>query len=98
MSHGIQIYNSGGSLSYSTDDISFCMIGMYTFSFNSNEFGSKSVTIPGLLDTDYLLISDNGPLLFGVVLTRAGQLVTVNRTSSLAGLPSTHYVVGFRKA
>lgn len=96
MSAGIRLYGQSGNLQYTTEEISFNIIGTHVFSFAQGEYSSKSVTMTGLIDTDFLLINDNGPLLFGVTLTRSGETVTLQRTSSVAGIPSNHYITAFR--
>lgn len=97
MSYGLRIWNANGQVIIDYDTKLALVVGHGVVSFGSMDFSTKTISIPGLLSTDKIIIQDNDERwLVGYTVSRSGQNVSLQRTSSYQGLPSTHVIYALR--
>ena len=96
MSYGMAVYDGSGTKIWDTTGILARVVGIATISFGTREYTTKSVTIPNLISTDRIsvMVGDNNAVAFSV--SRSGTTVSITRTASYLGNPSTHYIWAFR--
>lgn len=100
MSFGLQVFDAAGATIMDMQSTVARLIGTGTVSFAAGETGTKNIAIPGLLDTDKIIIRARSQSFTNYTTSiTAGNLAI---TRALLGLAvqnlnaSSHYILAFR--
>lgn len=80
MSYGMAVYDSSGSVIWDTDGTLARVIGTASISPPINQTGTFTVTIPGLISTDTILVNVVGFPFAQFSVSISGENVSIIRT------------------